>query len=158
MARKPKTDFEILHKVSLLDDELFKVLDHTPRKFQFNKEQYIKNALSEAVQLLMDSLYTDPRIRGLAEEKVFLLDRSLSKLKYCEYEVFRMNGKDAFSDDVAARIMELLNDVYGDYDRLLSSLRKKYLHIGSDIPRCDAGGVLSEIRTADCGTEGGSDA
>lgn len=158
MARKPKTDFEILHKVSLLDDELFGVLEHTTHKFKFNKEHFIKKALSEAVQLLHDSLYTDPRIKGLAEEKVFLLDRSLSKLKYCEYEVFRMNGKDAFNDDIAARIMELLNNVYGDYDRLLSSLRKKYLHIGSDIPRCDAGGVLSEIRTADCGTEGGSDA
>jgi len=158
MSKQKKTKYEILNKVSVLDDELYGVLEHASRKFQFNKEHFVKQALCEAVQLLLDAIHTDPRIKGMAEEKVFLLDRSLSRLEYCQYEVFRLNKGDAFDNDTASRLIEMFNDIYGDYRRLRSTIVKKFTEIESDERDYGPFGELSEIRTADCGTEGGSDA
>lgn len=155
MSVKKITEFEIVNKVMLFDAEVYRVLGNAPKKWRFNKVQQIQNALGEAEMLLIDSIDTAPTTQELFEEKIFLLSRSRSRLRFGEVQLYRLNDDGSISSNTIARIMVLMYDLYKNYDRLLSSLRKKY---GSDVSDRGHYAEPSVIRTADCGAEGGSGA
>ena len=155
MALKKITDFEIVNKVMLLDKEIFRVMDNVAKKYRFNKVQQVKDAIGELEQMLIDSIDTVPATPELMEEKIFLLSRSRSRLRFVEIQLYRMNDDSSISNDAIATLIEKLYALYGDYDRLLNSLKKKY---ESDIRGCACDGELGMIRTANCGTEISSNA
>lgn len=154
MARKLKTDFEILNKLAAVDDEMFAILENVDKKYKFNRKQFILDALCEAETMLLDSLYTPPLNKEMFGEKIFLLARSQSRLILAEYQFYRLNSNNnGVSNKALSRLMDGIYSLHGDYDRLLSSLRKKY---ESDASGCARGAELGMIRTADCNKEGGS--
>ena len=155
MALKKITDFEIVNKIMLFDKEIFRIMDIVDKKYRFNKVQQVKDAIGELEQMLIDSIDTVPATPELMEEKIFLLSRSRSRLRFVEIQLYRMNDDSSISNDTIARLIETLYALYGDYDRLLSSLKKKY---ESDIRGCVHDGELGMIRTANCGMEGSSNA
>ena len=155
MALKKITDFEIVNKIMLFDKEIFRIMDMVDKKYRFNKVQQVKDAIGELEQMLIDSIDTVPATPELMEEKIFLLSRSRSRLRFVEIQLYRMNDDSSISNDTIARLIETLDALYGDYDRLLSSLKKKY---ESDIRGCVRDGELGMIRTANCGMEGSSNA
>ena len=153
MAFKKITEFEIINKIMMFDKEVYRIMDNVDKKYRFNKVQQVKDALGETEQMLIDSIDTHPSSKELAEEKIFLLSRSRSRLRFVEMQLYRMNDEATISNKTMARLIESLYLLYGDYNKLLSSIKKKY---ETDAFGCARSAELGVIRTADCNREGGS--
>lgn len=155
MAKKI-TDFSIINKVMVFDKEVYRILEHVGKKYQFNKEYQIKQMLGECELTLVDAIDTPSEPREMLEEKIFLTQRSMSRLRFCELQFNRLNDDGAISNKTMALIIEVLSQIYADYSKLIRSLRKKLS--GSDVQGCAPCAETDMIRTADCGTGGGPDA
>lgn len=153
MKQKKITEFEIVNKVMRLDAEVYRILENAPRKFEFNKKQQVKDALGDAEQLLIDAIDTPPDSTEGKQEKVWCLNRSRSRIRFCEVQLYRMNDDAAISNRAMADLMIMLYDLYADYEKLLSSMRKKYF--GPDRQGCAPAAVPGVIGTTDCGRGGG---
>ena len=108
----------------------------------------MKEALNEAEMFLSEAIYTIPLTIEMGRKKVELLSKSLSRIVTAEYQVYRMCDKtSSLTENGVARFMEGLYDLYGDFDKLLNSLKKKYEAEANGYARCSG---LGTIRTVDC--------
>lgn len=148
MSRKLKTEFEIMNKLAAFDDEVYSMLENVDKKYKFNRIQFVKEALNEAEMFLSEAIYTIPLTIEMGRKKVELLSKSLSRIVTAEYQVYRMCDKtSSLTENGVARFMEGLYDLYGDFDKLLNSLKKKYEAEANGYARCSG---LGTIRTVDC--------
>ena len=143
-----------MNKLAAFDDEVYRMLENVDKKYKHNRVQFAKEALNEAESLLSEAIYTPPLTLEMGREKAKLLSKSLSKVVTAEYHVYRMHDKSSsLTNNGVSRFMKGLYDLYGDYDKLLNSLKKKY---GADVNGYGRCAGLGMIRTADCRKEGGS--
>ena len=143
-----------MNKLAAFDDEVYRMLENVDKKYKFNRIQFVKDALNEAEMFLTEAIYTPPLTLKMGRKKVEMLSKSLSRIVAAEYQVYRMHDKNSsLTNNGVSRFMEGLYDLYGDYDKLLNSLKKKY---GADVNGYGRCGELGTIRTADCREEGGS--
>lgn len=150
--KKVITDFTVVNVLMRFEMELYRILDNIPKKYKFDLQQQLKDAVGAALRLVAKAIDTPPISRELLITKRNMFIEAHSELQFAELRLCQLNRLCAFSDKVKAQLDMQLYDIFGNLDRLVNSLSKDIS--GSEMQECALTSVPNEIGTPNCGIGG----
>lgn len=157
MRRKKITEFDITKAVLLFEREFYTMSDKLPKKYRYDLVQQTKDALGYVKRLTGKSIRLIPTTHIEKEAKVRMLNEAYSEFSLIEMNLCQLNDIGVLSDRNKTRTNIMLYDIYGNFERLISSMTKNSKEADAGDTNI-SGRDQGFIRTPDCDGEGGSNA
>ena len=154
--RKLITDFTLVKVLLDFESDAMRVFKNVPAKYRYTHEKEFFDAVACTIRLAVKSMDTPPTDSTLLRQKYYMLTEAHSELCYAETRLIQLNMDGSVSNVAKAGLDMKLYDVYGNLERLQSSLAKKMS--GSDSQGCASAVAPVMIGMPDCNREGGSNA
>ena len=155
--RQPVTDFKISRLVLKFEQNLYRILENAPKKYDYDLKQQTKDVLGFMKRLLAKSLKILPYSRSMWRYKTDLLNDAYAEIGLLQFNLCQLNDLAAISNKSKVCLDIQLAEIELNFLNLLSSFTKKAG--GSDVIECALDAESEIIRTCNCDeTEGGSDA